>query len=274
MSSFCPPDSIVNVISTVSGVLSLGTWLIAQFPQCYEIYQTKSVDGISPIFITIWIVGDLANLIGCILTNQLFFQYILATYFLACDFLLVGQFWYYGYYLKKHKYHKHHHHHHHHRVNGLVNSASTAALVIASNVGQSTALPILMSDDSSNPSPIFIISAGTVIAWFGSACYFFARIPQLIKNYERKSTEDISPFLFGCTLFGNITYTMSILFSCQFIYGSSEESWRFFINELPFIIGSGGTIIFDIFYFYQLWLYSGNKENNISEETPLLTTDN
>lgn len=274
MIDYCDKDSWVSIISTVSGVLSLGSWMIAQFPQCYEIYQTKSVDGISPLFIFIWVIGDLANFLGCILTNQLFFQYILASYFLFCDLILVSQYWYYGSYLKnKAHHHQHHHRHHLHQQNrtrsGNSLSNTAAALVIASNVATASALPLTMGAQT----PLFTIDAGRLISWFGSGCYFFARIPQLIKNYQRKSTEDISPFLFGCTLVGNLTYTISILFSCQFIYG--DERWTFFMNELPFIIGSGGTIFFDILYFYQLWLYSDKSsgDSNVTEETPLLTAN-
>ncbi|KAH3687298.1 hypothetical protein WICPIJ_001721 [Wickerhamomyces pijperi] len=285
MSDLCDKDSLTNLISTVSGVLSFGTWLICQLPQCYEIYQTKSVEGISPLFIGLWIVGDVSNLIGCILTNQLFFQYVIAAYFLFCDLILISQFFYYGYYLKKRaQSHHHHQHHHHHTHNPSRNNSSTSlsnnaalaasTIVIASNMASASALPLTMGSDT----PIITLDTGVVISWIASACYFFARVPQLFKNYERKSTEDISPFLFGCTLVGNLTYTVSILFNCQFLYGDNKLT--FFMNELPFIIGSGGTIVFDIIFFYQVWLYkeessTSSPKNNTTtstEETPLLNS--
>ena len=107
-------------------------------------------------------------------------------------------------------------------------------------------------------------------AWIGACCYFFARIPQLIKNYERKSTQDLSPFLFACTLTGNVTYGLSIMVSCDFIY-DSENRWKFFFNELPYLIGSAGTVIFDIVYFYQVWLYREQKVEDFErEDSPLL----
>ena len=88
---------------------------------------------------------------------------------------------------------------------------------------------------------------------------FAAIIPQLIKNYQRKSTDGISPFLFGITLLCNVTYNVSIFTSCNFI--ESVDKVAFFENALPFIWGSAGTIIFDLIYFYQYYvLYSDDTK--------------
>jgi uncharacterized protein with PQ loop repeat len=206
----------------------------------------------------------------------MFFQYLLAAYFLFNDLVLVGQYWYYGYYLKihKHRHHHHHHHHHHHQddpeYGSTLNTAANAAksilpaVVIASQVGRSEAYPLYTTTISREHNKLMI---GTMFAWIGAGLYFFSRIPQLLKNYQRKSTEDVSPFLFGCTLFGNATYATSILISCSFIYG--DDRWGFFLNELPYMIGSAGTIIFDLVYFYQLWLYSVKDKSD--DEAPLLS---
>ena len=100
---------------------------------------------------------------------------------------------------------------------------------------------------------------GSTLSWVGASCYVAARIPQLIKNYQRKSTDGISPFLFGITLLCNLTYNVSIFTSCNFI--ESEDKVAFFENALPFIWGSAGTIIFDLIYFYQYYvLYSDDTK--------------
>ncbi|KAL6452880.1 YPQ2 Probable vacuolar amino acid transporter YPQ2 [Candida maltosa Xu316] len=102
-------------------------------------------------------------------------------------------------------------------------------------------------------------SLGLFLAWGCTVVYCSSRCPQLYKNYQRKSVEGISPLLFASALMGNLTYTLSILTSCDFVYG--ENSHDFIIKELPYILGSSGTIIFDIAYFYQKYLYRNNGQN-------------
>lgn len=294
----CYGHSTVSLISAVSGGASLAAWIVAQLPQLVETYNNKSVEGLSGFFVMIWITGDICSFIGCVLTQQMYFQYVLALYFLFNDFVLAGQYYYYGYYLKKHNHkHRHHHHHHNHNDNTQYNStdmeqsndvtrtsnnsvntalrAAIPATILATQVGQGNAMPIpdisIMTEIPALVEGDKVLMLGTLFAWLSAALYFFSRIPQLIKNYQRKSTEDVSPFLFACTLFGNLTYTTSILANCDFVF-NDEKRWEFFYNELPYMIGSGGTIIFDIVYFYQLWLYSEPDEAKRSEETPLLSS--
>lgn len=287
----CDSSPLVSLISNVAGGVSFASWLVALLPQLIETYRTKSVEGLSPVFVGVWFLGDIFSLIGCVLTDQMFFQYLLASYFLLNDFFMVGQYWYYGYYLKKHKHrhhqHQHHHQHSHHSIDPEYGSTSNVmsgaaaaaravvpAVVIASQAGTSEARQLLSSTFSSTSalSPLLVspenkIIIGTVFAWVSAALYFFSRLPQLWMNYKRKSTDDVSPFLFGCTLIGNASYAVSIMMSCEFISGDAK--WEFFLKELPYMIGSAGTIIFDVLYFYQLWLYS--DKTKIDEDQPLLS---
>lgn len=115
--------------------------------------------------------------------------------------------------------------------------------------------------------------------------YVGARIPQLIKNYQRKSTDGLSPFLFATTLLGNITYNVSIFTSHSYL--GNDDKWGFIVKTMPFIFGSAGTIVFDLIYFYQYYvlyaedgklrslerelLREGSVTSFASEQTPLLT---
>ena len=63
----------------------------------------------------------------------------------------------------------------------------------------------------------------------------------IIQNYKRKSVDGISPLLFASALMGNLTYTLSILTSCEFAFGSNRQD--FILKELPYILGSAGTIV-------------------------------
>lgn len=93
----------------------------------------------------------------------------------------------------------------------------------------------------------------TFLAWGCTFVYVSSRIPQLMKNYERKSVEGVSPLLFSSALSGNLFYTLSILTSCEFLNSSNKH--EYFMRQLPYILGSSGTIVFDMVYFYQRRIY-------------------
>ncbi|ETW85836.1 hypothetical protein HETIRDRAFT_100579 [Heterobasidion irregulare TC 32-1] len=77
------------------GYVSIACWLGAQFPQVLENIRRQSVEGLALPFLANWLLGDLTNLIGCILTSQLPFQKWLATYFCFVDLMLISQYFYY-----------------------------------------------------------------------------------------------------------------------------------------------------------------------------------
>lgn len=93
----------------------------------------------------------------------------------------------------------------------------------------------------------------TFLAWCCTFVYVGSRIPQLVKNYKRQSVEGMSPLLFSSALSGNLFYTLSILSSCELLQSSNKEAY--FLRQLPYILGSSGTIIFDMIYFYQRRIY-------------------
>ncbi|EKD01353.1 vacuolar membrane protein [Trichosporon asahii var. asahii CBS 8904] len=83
-------------LASLFGYASIACWLLAQFPQVVKNWQLQSCDGLSLPFLINWLVGDVTNLIGCVLTDQLPFQTYLATYFVFVDVTLVGQYFYYA----------------------------------------------------------------------------------------------------------------------------------------------------------------------------------
>ncbi|ORX56306.1 hypothetical protein DM01DRAFT_1320506 [Hesseltinella vesiculosa] len=91
---------VQDTASLLLGYFSILFWLNAQLPQVVENYRRGSAQGLSFNFLSIWLAGDVANLIGCILTNQLPFQRYLGTYFVCVDITLVCQYIYY-YHIKR-----------------------------------------------------------------------------------------------------------------------------------------------------------------------------
>lgn len=155
-----------------------------------------------------------------------------------------------------------------------INDNKTSVLKVAAistilNAGSSAAMPIfakvLTDDDTDGYSGKETLAL--VLAWGCTLVYISSRCPQLYKNYLRKSVDGISPILFGAALLGNLTYTLSILTSCEFVFGDSKL--EFIMKELPYILGSSGTIVFDVAYFYQKYLYRSTGKN-----TQVMTLEN
>lgn len=121
--------------------------------------------------------------------------------------------------------------------------------------------PIYHKDSSPPTSPVQILIenshlVGIFFAWACTCLYLTARIPQLIKNYHRKSTAGLSILLFICALNGNFFYTISILTCDEFAAAPSAMArYEFFMKELPYILGSAGTIAFDLVALYQWKIY-------------------
>lgn len=137
----------------------------------------------------------------------------------------------------------------------------------ALNVSIANAFPITNAASSEVSAAWSLFSRetlGFVLAWSCTIVYVSSRCPQLYKNYKRKSVEGISPLLFGSALLGNLTYTLSIVSSCSFLFADDKSS--FIMKELPYILGSSGTIVFDIAYFYQRYIYRFNGRNTLVME--------
>ena len=52
---------------------------------------------------------------------------------------------------------------------------------------------------------------GTCVAWVTTCLYILGRIPQLIHNYKRRSTEGLSKLMYVFTILGNMCYLLSIV---------------------------------------------------------------
>ncbi|XPT01587.1 hypothetical protein M3J09_010719 [Ascochyta lentis] len=90
----CIP-SYLALISTLLGTCSIISWLFAQLPQIYKNHKLKSTSGLSVYFLTEWLLGDVTNLLGCLLTGQATWQIVIAGYYVFVDCGLTGQWvWY------------------------------------------------------------------------------------------------------------------------------------------------------------------------------------
>ncbi|SSD61113.1 related to Protein RTC2 [Saccharomycodes ludwigii] len=93
------PTPIVLNAQTVSGItgsISIACWIIVFVPQIYENFYRKSADGLSLLFVILWLAGDVFNVVGAVLQHLLPTMIILAAYYTVADIILLIQCLFYG----------------------------------------------------------------------------------------------------------------------------------------------------------------------------------
>ncbi|KKK12352.1 hypothetical protein P175DRAFT_0516597 [Aspergillus ochraceoroseus IBT 24754] len=358
-----PPQNLnidLEALSGICGSISIACWVVVFSPQIIENFRRGSADGLSLLFLVVWLAGDVFNILGAMLQGVLPTMIILAVYYTLADIVLLGQCLYYrGFTLRdevstpipdehddsetpspviSRKPTEHssllsahqngqsyqsnnsnlrningsaaspqllstgHRRHSassflHPSVDGTHLSPATpfvestkqsrrtqsisalqAALFNLAAVGLVCAAGVLgwyvsqsspkhkTKHPSHSDSELVFDPLGQVFGYLCAALYLGSRLPQILLNYRRKSTEGVSLlfFLFACI--GNLTYVLSILAYSPIckkgrrckdgeltaIYG------KYILVNLSWLIGSFGTLFLDMCIFIQFFLYQDN----------------
>ena len=148
--------------------------------------------------------------------------------------------------------------------------ACLAAIVQASPITN----PIQPSPAAIAHKPTPLENAGTVLSWTSTLLYLGSRLPQLFKNWRRKSTAGLSPLLFAAAFCGNLFYSSALLTNpCAWNdfgpYGGggwagSEGSDRthWITAALPFFLGAAGVLGLDASVGVQFVLY-GDPDSKV-----------
>lgn len=103
-----------------------------------------------------------------------------------------------------------------------------------------------LDDSDANPA------GAQFLGYVSAALYLTARLPQIWKNYREQSCEGLSLLFFILSLMGNGTYGAGIL--CH----SLERNYV--TKNVPWLIGSLGTIVEDIVVFWQFRIYKNSGD--------------
>jgi uncharacterized protein with PQ loop repeat len=265
--------------------ISIFFYILAMLPQLWKNYRLKSVDGLSFSFLFIWLLGDTTNMLGAVLTDQ--YPNIKATsiYFLISDCITLMQYAYYS--PKFHNWCSGGRQAslsigscsiraedecvevdekapllHSPGKNGrrsyrsLLPTLSLSLMMIAVYSAPIEAISPISAAASSLPLcnfsrklPPMVVQLGYVMAWISGLLYFFSRIPQIITNYRHKSVQGLSIMLFVLTVAANISYGVAIITRLP------EMNEQFFKGTLPYLIGSLGTLLFDLTILGQSFYY-------------------
>ncbi|EPS64486.1 hypothetical protein M569_10295, partial [Genlisea aurea] len=97
-------DCLCNVRDEISfgfGLFGLVLWAVAEIPQIVTNFFNKSADGVSLAFLSTWIIGDVFNIVGCILEPAtLPTQYYTAWLYTIVSSVLALQCVYYNHFVK------------------------------------------------------------------------------------------------------------------------------------------------------------------------------
>ncbi|KAJ5909016.1 hypothetical protein N7495_001698 [Penicillium taxi] len=294
-----------EALSGILGSVSMTCWIFLLVPQLIENYRNGNSDAISLVFVIIWFVGDIANLLGGVLSGLVPVIVAIAIYFCIADGVLISQCLYYKLRNVRHEAHR--------RTRSLSGTPDPTTPLLGRRFSDTVAPRTRRRSSGSlrgyqNPGPrdgsaedplakileesefgrkawvknfasvlgVFVIglvgwtmawrtgmwepapldsptapdqaASGQVLGYFSAVCYLGARLPQIYKNYTDKSCEGLSLLFFILSLMGNLTYGAGILAH------STERAY--FVTNLPWLIGSLGTIAEDVIIFAQFRLYT------------------
>ncbi|BGP13898.1 hypothetical protein JCM10213_002538 [Rhodosporidiobolus nylandii] len=130
---------------------------------------------------------------------------------------------------------------------------------LAEPVSPSLSSKVPPDDDEPPPSPPpgpdWERIVGRASAWICTTAYLTSRLPQLWQNFRRRSCEGLAMTLFLFAFIGNSLYVASIL-----VNPLASTSPGYLLESLPYLLGSGGTLCFDLAILSQAWLYSDKRK--------------
>ncbi|KAH6718361.1 PQ loop repeat-domain-containing protein, partial [Leptodontidium sp. MPI-SDFR-AT-0119] len=134
----------------------------------------------------------------------------------------------------------------------LRNTLSILGVVVVGTAGWAIAWQsgvwVPQPEDSDVVGPQATAVGAKILGYISAVCYLGARIPQIVKNYQEKSCEGLALLFFMLSLMGNLTYGAGILAH------SLEKDYIW--TNLPWLIGSLGTMAEDAIIFVQFRMYA------------------
>ena len=134
-------------------------------------------------------------------------------------------------------------------------------------------------DSVRDPHNMDIETIGRILSWMSTILYLGSRLPQLYKNYLRKSTSGLSPLLFMAAFSGNFFYSASLVTNPNAWHdyppyggggwadadGNNRVEWVALAT--PFFLGAAGVLSLDAFMGVQFLIYGDQGTE------PIVTVD-
>ncbi|KAM9630395.1 lysosomal amino acid transporter 1 homolog [Morphnus guianensis] len=262
-----------DIASVVLGLVSIFCFAAASFPQFYQACKTGIMDrALSIYFLLGWLGGDLLNLIGSFLADQLPLQVYTAVYYVLADLVMLSLYCYYkvknqgGGFAAP--------------VNAAFVFLSLGTVSTVSFLGRGAAVaqdPVTfkgrsllsahMDELGSKPFTRSKI-IGFTIGSISSVLYLCSRVPQIYTNYKRKSTTGVSYSLFALVMLGNLLYGLSVLLKNP---EPGQGKGDYVLRHLPWLVGSLGVLSLDVVISFQFLAYRRGTPAACGERDALLS---
>lgn len=223
------------------GFISSILFLLCGLPQIIRNFKTKRVDGQSPAFFVILVLGALTSLLGVIVTGGLVTQLLTSGCSVATNVFLMAQYIYYRLFPGTRVSH------------GDDTSAQFNEMLIDQDNFPGAPIGTLVLaahgaayTDYQAPYKGFQL-AGTLMGWLSAICFTSARVPQIVKNFKAKRVGELSPFFFAMTTSMNFTSALSIVLK--------DTSGTFLWKQLPFLMCAIGPLMGDVVIAIQMCAY-------------------
>ncbi|NXC12597.1 LAAT1 protein, partial [Corythaeola cristata] len=261
-----------DIASVILGLVSIFCFAAASFPQFYQACRTGIMDqALSIYFLLGWLSGDLLNLIGSFLADQLPLQVYTAVYYVLADLVMLSL---YCYYKVKNR-------------GGGFTAPINAAFVFLS-LGTVSSVSFLgrgaaVAQDPATFKGRSLLSArvdelglkpftrseivGFTIGSVSSVLYLCSRVPQIYTNYKRKSTVGVSYSLFALVMLGNSLYGLSVLLKNP---EPGQGEGDYVLHHLPWLVGSLGVLSLDVVISFQFLAYRRGRPDSHEERDALL----
>ncbi|KAK6174831.1 hypothetical protein SNE40_013401 [Patella caerulea] len=264
-----------QIASTYFGLGSIVVWMLCGIPQMIQNCKNLGgMAGISFLLMFQWLLGDVTNLIGSILTNQLKVQIYVAVWYVTADLVLLSQYIAYRYQKRR-------------LLLDVKNKNIQVVLCLGGLflMGSLKSLQQLSPLDNSfsihHPSGRNLLMTsqvghihmfknnveltGYIIGAVSAVFYIGSRLSQIYTNYSRSSTEGLAKIMFWLAVLGNLLYGLAIVVR--------DIDGVFILQHLPWIIGSLGVIFLDVTLLCQFYYYERRNFNSLSRQ-PLLPEEN
>ncbi|NXK09417.1 LAAT1 protein, partial [Herpetotheres cachinnans] len=261
-----------DIASVVLGLVSIFCFAAASFPQFYQACKTGIVDqALSIYFLLGWLGGDLLNLIGSFLADQLPLQVYTAVYYVLADLVMLSLYCYYKMKNQGRGFAA--------PINAAFVFLSLGMVSTASFLGRGAAVvqdparfkgrSLLSAHGDELGSKPFTRSEiiGFTIGSISSVLYLCSRVPQIHTNYKRKSTIGVSYSLFALVMLGNSLYGLSVLLKNP---EPGQGEGDYVLHHLPWLVGSLGVLSLDVVISFQFLAYRRGRPGTREERDALL----
>ncbi|KAH8128914.1 hypothetical protein FP744_10007269 [Trichoderma asperellum] len=283
-----------QAISGIFGSISMAAWICVILPQMIVNYRAKSADGLSITFLAVWMIGDVTNLIGGLLTHLAPTAVALAMYFCVADLLLISQCIYYNTVNARRaalaaeeneeapllgERHATAHHHRHsvssedggkigpagdellERSTWMSNTACLIGVYVAGFIGWY--LSYKAGAYKETDPVVFnatIQASPDLLEKVGIVLGYFSAVCYLCARVPQIIKNYREKSCEGLSiLFFMLSLTGNLTYAVSIVAYSQER--KYIINTIPWLIGSLGTVVEDGTIFVQFRLYANNRRS-------------